>query len=175
MPTLTSFGGLADGTNLALRPRPDGNVEKWTFSEGKLHKGPHHLDLKFFQAMLAEGLIWPGDFSPPVAGEWFEYGSYLYLTLASQDTDRQTRAAQFYRGTYRQQSTLTDLADTGHRVPEPEWASPNLLAMAQRIDTLQQEAIRLREETMRTRNIRTYVRRAKENLDYLSTMLGPES
>lgn len=164
---IATFEGLDDGTDLAVLVG-NGRIERWEWRDGVMSKDGTRLPPFFFTGLLADSKIMPGNFSPPVRGEWFaSQGSrdWSYLVL-SEKSERLYRCGYYRRGNFYDWRDVSagDLLDACVRVDAPAWASEQYVDMTVRCSDEQQARITAEQ---RMRNIHNAQNNATYARDYL--------
>lgn len=164
---ITTFDGLDDGTDLAVVVG-GGRIERWEWRDGVMQKnGGVRLPPFFFSGLLADQKIMPGNFAPPVRGEWFaiEGSQWSYLVL-SEKSERLYRCAYFRREHFYdwREVGMGDLLDSCTRVDAPAWASEQYVAMAVLCSDTHQERIAAEQHSRSVRNARTNMTYARDYL-----------
>jgi hypothetical protein len=168
---VTDLNLVEDGQDLAVVLQ-GGTIERWQWRDGVMQKDGHRLPPFFFTGLITEGKVMPGNFTPPVRGEWFQRmaaDTTLYLVVKV-ETERTFRCGYFRRGAFYDWRTvdLAELLDTCVRRDRPEWASDQYLRLA--INCSEENAARVAAEARHqrlgtARNNMTYAR------DYLNAAL----
>jgi len=158
---------VEDGTDLAVL-LVDGKIERWHWTDGVMVKDDHRLPPFFFSGLLKDQKIMPGNFSPPVKGEWFSRpGSDWSYLVVKEKGERTFRCAYFRRGNFYdwRDVTQTDLIDACTRVETPEFCSEQFLRMT---DLASEENEARAEIEKRTRNMRDARNNIRYARDYLN-------
>ena len=166
---LTTWDDLADGTDLAVLVGGE-KIERWQWHNMRLRK-PDGTSLPpfFFSGLLHEGKILPGDFSPPVKGEWFTSqtsSDWSYLVLSDADDNKHYRCAYFRRERFYDWRKVSqgDLLDGCVRGRSPAWAGEQYVDMAVRcVEAIKAQA----EAEERVRSSRTARINVAHARDYL--------
>jgi hypothetical protein len=166
--SLSNLEDLDDGTDLAVVLQ-GGTIERWQWRDGVMQKDGHRLPPFFFSGLLAEGKVMPGNFTPPMKGEWFQrrpQDTWLYLVVAV-ESEKVFRCGYFRRGQFYDWRAigLDELLDNCLRIEAPEWANEQYLSMTYRCaneTTARIEAENRIERSRTARNNMTYAR------DYLN-------
>jgi hypothetical protein len=173
---ITTFDGLEDGTDLAV-VLSGGRIERWQWNNQAMQKEDGtRLPTFFFSGLLTERKIMPGNFSPPVRGEWFALtgsNTWFYLVIREK-SDRLYRCGYFRRGEFYDWREVSqgDLLDSCVRVETPAWCSEQFVNMTARCSDMQeaQAAVEQRERNARAARqhvvyARDYLVRALEQME----------
>lgn len=164
---VTDLDEVEEGTELAVMVG-DGKIERWEWRDGVMAKDDHVLPPFFFSGLLADGKVMPGNFSPPVKGEWFTRPNSEWAYLVVKDKgDQMFRCGYFRRDNFYDWRDVSqrDLIDMCTRADAPEWSTPQFLRMA---DLCSNEN---ESRTESDRKIRT-IRDARSNVRYARDYLN---
>lgn len=164
---ITTFEDLEDGTDLAV-VLSGGKIERWEWRDGMMQKDGTRLPTFFFSGLLSESKIMPGNFSPPVRGEWFELqgnSNWRYLVLAEK-SERLYRCAYFQRDRFYDWRDVGqgDLLDSCVRAEAPAWCSEQFVAMTILCADAQQGRRAAEQRYNNTRSARQNVTYARDYL-----------
>jgi hypothetical protein len=167
---VTTLEGLDDGQDLAVVLQ-GGNIERWQWRDGVMQKDGARLPPFFFSGLLRDGKVMPGNFTPPVRGEWFQRNeSNLLYLVVKVESEKTFRCGYFRRGQFYdwRPVDLGELLDTCVRTERPDWASDQYLRMA--YNCAEENAARISSEARNqrigtARNNMTYAR------DYLNAAM----
>jgi hypothetical protein len=170
---ISTFDDLEDGTDLAV-VLSGGKIERWEWRDGAMQKDGTRLPTFFFSGLLTEQKIMPGNFSPPVRGEWFALTgdnthTWCYLVIRER-SDRLYRCGYFRRGEFYDWREVSqgDLLDSCVRVEAPDWSSDQFMNMTARCSDAQEAQAEAEKRERNTRGARQSVAYAR---DYIARAL----
>lgn len=173
---LATLDGVEDGTDLAVMVG-DGRIEHWQWTEGVMQKENHRLPPFFFTGLLKDGKVMPGNFSPPVKGEWFaQPGSDWMWLVLKEKGDRIFRCAYFRRSNFYdwRDASQKDLIDNCMRVEAPAFATQEFVQMTDRASEENEARLKQEREYRQMRDARNNLRYARDYLDQALQVMSRE-
>jgi hypothetical protein len=162
MSALETLDGLANGTDIGIQTGGRG-VDRWRVADGGLEKDGVRLDPWLFSGYLKENRVYLADFSPPQVGEWFTsegLNRWMYLVMEMEDTT--AHCAQFRNEEFFQFQDRGDLVERWHRCPAPDWGTPLVKGLTERLWILH-------KRDTEARQARDNIYAVQENLRYITS------
>lgn len=133
MAAMTTFDGVAEGSDIAVVMNANTAPQRWKMGPGgvPIDRNGDPLDTWFFAGLLADGKVFEADFTPPRTGEWFRRNGYThryYLAVRSEENGV-CDVYEFAHGTFRGHLQLRGLLDISERVEPPAEAMSMLLSL----------------------------------------------